>query len=46
MKIAENYLDLKTLQPDGKGAPGLLKDVRRFEKVSMAGEYYESFSVN
>lgn len=26
--------------------PRLLKDVRHFEKASMAGEYYESFNVN
>ena len=26
--------------------PGLLADVKRFEKASLAGEYYESFGVN
>ncbi len=47
LKIAKNYLDPKTLQPDGKQmTPRLLKDVRRFEKASMAGDYYESFNVN
>ena len=26
--------------------PSLLTDVKRFEKASLAGEYYESFGVN
>ena len=47
-KIAKKYIDLKRLRPDAEKAtrPNLLSDVNRFEKVSLAGEYYESFDVN
>jgi len=47
-KIAKNYLDLKRLRPDAEQAttPSLLTDVQRFQKASLAGEYYESFNVN
>jgi hypothetical protein len=47
-KISKKYLDLKRLRPDAEKAtrPSLLTDVKRFEKVSLAGEYYESFGVN
>ena len=47
-KIAKKYLDLKRLRPDAEKAtrPSLLKDVKLFEKASLAGEYYESFGVN
>ena len=47
-KIAKKHLDLKRLRPDAEQAarPSLLADVKRFEKASLAGEYYESFSVN
>jgi hypothetical protein len=47
-KIAKKYLDLRRLRPDAEQAtsPSLLEDVKRFEKASLAGEYYESFGVN
>ena len=47
-KIAKKYLDLKRLRPDAEKAtrPSLLTDVKRFEKASLASEYYESFGVN
>ena len=47
-KIAKKYLDLERLRPDAEqpAGPSLLTDVRRFEKASLAGEYYESFNVN
>jgi hypothetical protein len=47
-KIAKKYLDLKRLCPDAEKAtrPSLLTDVKRFEKASLAGDYYESFGVN
>ena len=47
-KIAKKYLDLKRLRPDAEKPtrPSLLTDVNRFEKASLAGEYYESFGVN
>ena len=47
-KIAKKYLDVKRLRPDAETAtsPSLLKDVKRFQKASLAGEYYESFAVN
>jgi hypothetical protein len=47
-KLAKKYLDLKGLRPDAEEAvkSSLLTDVKRFEKASMAGDYYESFSVN
>ena len=47
-KIAKKHFDLKRLRPDAEKAkrPRLLTDVKRFEKASLAGEYYESFSVN
>ena len=34
--LAKKYLDMKRLHPDAK----------RFQKASLAGEYYESFNVN
>ena len=48
LKIAKKYFDLKRLRPDAEQAtrPSLLTDVKRFEKASLAGEYYESFAVN
>jgi len=47
-QLAKKYIDLKRLQPDAEQAakPSLLTDVKRFEKASLAGEYYESFDVN
>jgi hypothetical protein len=47
-KIAKRHLDIKQLRPDtGKVTrPGLLTEVRRFEKASLDGQYYESFDVN
>ena len=47
-KVVKKYLDLKRLRPDAEKAtrPSLLTDVKRFEKASLAGEYYESFGVN
>ena len=47
-KIAKKYLDLKRLRPDAEKAtrPSLLTDVKRFEKASLAGDYYESFGIN
>jgi hypothetical protein len=47
-KVAKKYLDVERLRPDAEPAakPGLLTDVKRFEKASLAGEYYESFDVN
>ena len=47
-KIAKKYLDLKRLSPDADKAtkPSLLRNVKRFEKASLSGEYYESFGVN
>ena len=47
-RLAKKYLDLKRLQPDADQAtkPGLITDVKRFEKKSLAGEYYESFDVH
>ena len=47
-KIAKKYLDLKGLRPDAEKATraSLLADVKRFEKASLAGDYYESFGVN
>jgi len=47
-KLAKKYLDLKQLRQDAEPAtsPSLLADVKRFEKASLAGEYYESFGVN
>ncbi|MGA3268483.1 MAG: hypothetical protein ABSE16_16875 [Verrucomicrobiota bacterium] len=47
-KLAKKYLDLKRLRPDAEQAttPNLLAEVKRFEKASLAGEYYESFFVN
>src|SRR5437773_3224481 len=47
-KVAKKYFDLKRLRPDAEQAtrPSLLTDVKRFEKASLAREYYESFGVN
>ncbi len=37
-KLAKKYFDLKRLRPDAEPAtrPGLLMDVKRFEKASLA----------
>lgn len=47
-KIAKKYVDLKRLRPDTPPTTkaSLLTDVKLFEKVSLAGEYYRSFEVN
>jgi hypothetical protein len=47
-KIVKKYLDLERLRPDAEqlASPSLLTNVKRFEKASLAGEYYESFNVN
>jgi hypothetical protein len=47
-KLVKKYLDLKRLRPDAEQAtrPSLIMDVKRFEKASLAGEYYVSFFVN
>lgn len=47
-KIAKKHLDLERLRPDADEPlrASLLTDVTRFEKASLAGEYYESFGVN
>ena len=47
-KLAKKYLDLTRLRPDPAKVTelSLLADVKRFEKASLAGEYYESFNVN
>lgn len=47
-KIAKKRLDLKRLRPDAEKRTRLrlLTEVQRFEKASLAGEYYESFNVN
>jgi len=47
-KVVKKYFDLKRLRPDAEQVtnPSLLTDVNRFEKASLAGEYYESFGVN
>jgi hypothetical protein len=43
LKIAKKYFHLKRLRPDAEQLtnPSLLTDVKRFEKASLAGEYYE-----
>jgi hypothetical protein len=48
LKITKKYFDLKRLRQDAEQVtnPRLLTDVKRFEKASLAGEYYESFGVN
>jgi len=40
--------DLRRLRPNSKNVarPNLLTEVKRFQKASMAGKYYESFYVN
>jgi len=45
-RLAGKYLDVKNLQPDPKDGADLLAKVKAFEKASLAGDYYESFSVN
>jgi hypothetical protein len=47
-RIAKKYLDLNRLRPDAEQGtrPSLLTEVKRFEKASLAGEYYEAFDVN
>jgi hypothetical protein len=47
-KVVKKYLDIKSLRPDSeiKAKANLLAAVKAFDKVSRAGEYYESFMVN
>ena len=45
-KLAGQYLDVKSLESDPKVKKHLLDQVSVFEKASLAGDYYESFSVN
>ncbi len=47
-KIAKKRLDLKRLRPEVKKPTRLtlLTEVKRFEKASLTGKYYESFNVN
>ena len=46
-KLAGQYLDVKSLQQYApKVDASLLAQVKAFEKASLAGDYYESFSVN
>lgn len=43
-KLAKRYIDLKRLLPDSEQTtPSLLADVKRFQKASLAREYYEDF---
>jgi hypothetical protein len=47
-KMVKKYIDLSRLRPEAEqvASPGLLADVKRFERASLAGKYYESFNVN
>jgi hypothetical protein len=47
-KLVATYLDLESLRPDKimTADRGILAEVQRFEKASLASEYYESFNVN
>lgn len=47
-QIAKRYLDIKSLRSDSeiKTKANLLAAVKAFDKVSRAGDYYESFMVN
>ena len=45
-KLAGQYLDVKSLESAPKVERSLLALVKAFEKASLAGDYYESFSVN
>ncbi len=46
-QLASQYLDVKSLRPDvNRQKTSLLEDVLKFDKVSRASEYYESFNVN
>jgi len=45
-KVVSKYLAVEQLRPDSKTKLALLASVKRFEKASLAGEYYESFDVN
>ncbi len=46
VKLAARYVDLKRLEPDGASRRGLFAAVEKFERASLAGEFYESFNVN
>ena len=47
-KLAKKHINPKLLLPDveQEEKPGLLAEVKAFEKASLAGKYYESFNVN
>ena len=47
-KVAKKYFDLESLRPDTEKSTkeSLVAKVKRFEKASLAGDYYESFNVN
>lgn len=45
-QLVKPYLDPKSLRPDGNHPESLLAKVKSFEQASVAGGYYEAFSVN
>ena len=46
LKLVKSYIDPSNLYPDDKAKGNILSDVKAFEKESLAGEYYEDFTVN
>src|SRR3989339_778710 len=46
LKLVKQYFNPSKLRPDSEAKGNLLRDVKVFEKASLAGEYYESFNVN
>jgi len=45
-KLVSGYIDPSTISQDADGESSLLDEVKVFEKASLRGDYYESFSVN
>ena len=47
-KLIKQHIDLERLRPDTNQTdkPGVLQEVKRFEKSSLAGDFFESFHVD
>jgi hypothetical protein len=45
-KLIAQYLNPVELRADGAGEKNVLADVKAFQKASLAGKYYQAFSVN
>jgi hypothetical protein len=45
-RLVKSYIHLDDLKPDHESTTGLLNAVKRFQKASLARQYFEAFDVN